>query len=68
MSKPKSIYLWDNMDNTIQKIESLIDLINKGTDLYDPKLWSLDNDSCSLKSSHMIGEFVHKCLITTRFH
>ena len=58
MSKPESIYLWDNVDKTIQIIESRIDLINRKTDLYDPKFCSQDNDGCSLKSSHIIGEFM----------
>ena len=58
MSKTESIYMWDNLDNTIQRIESLIDLINRGTDLYDSKYCSKDNEGCSLKSSHIIGEFM----------
>ena len=58
MCKPESIYMWDNVDNTIQRDESQIDLINRKTDLYDPKFCSEDNDGCSLKSSHIIGEFV----------
>ena len=58
MSKPESIYMWDNVDNTIQMFESRIDLINRKTDLYDPKVSSQDNDGCSLKSSHIIGEFM----------
>ena len=37
MSKPESIYMWDNVDKTIQIIESKIDLMNRRTDLYDPK-------------------------------
>ena len=32
--------MWDNVDNTIQIIESLIDLISKTTDLYDPQYCS----------------------------
>ena len=58
MSKPKSIYIWENVDKTIQIIESWIDLINKRTDLYDPQYCSKDNKDCSLKSSHIIEEFV----------
>ena len=50
--------MWYNVDNTIQRIESRIDLINRRNDLYDPKFCSQDNDGCSLKSSHIIGEFV----------
>ena len=55
MSKTESIYMWDNVYNTTQTIESLIDLINRKTDLYDPKFCSQDNDGCSLKYSHIIG-------------
>ena len=58
MSKPESIYMWDNVENTIKIIESRIDLINRKTDLYDPTFPHQDNDGCSLKSSHIIGEFV----------
>ena len=55
MSKPESIYMWDNVDKTIQRIESQIDLINRRTDLYDPKYCSQDNEGCSLKYSYIIG-------------
>ena len=58
MSKPESIYMWDNVDKTIQRIESQVELISKTTDLYDPQYCSKDNGECSLKSSHIIGEFV----------
>ena len=58
MSKPESIYMWDNVDKTVQRIESRIDLINKRTDLYDPQYCSKDNEDCSLKSYYIIGEFV----------
>ena len=58
MSKPESIYMWDNVDNTIERIESRVELINKTTDLYDPQYCSKDNEDCSLKSSHIIVEFV----------
>ena len=59
--------MWENVDNTIQLIESRIDLINSKTDLYDPNFFSQDNDGCSLKSFHIIGEFMamkkqHDCL------
>ena len=50
--------MWENVDNTIQIIESRINLINRKTDLYDPNFFSQDNDICSLKSSHIIGEFM----------
>ena len=55
MSKPEANYMWGNMDNTIQIIESRIELINRTTDLYDPKFCSQDNDGCSQISSHIIG-------------
>ena len=47
MIKPEANYMWGNVDNTIQIIESRIDLINRKTDLYDPKFCSQDNDGCS---------------------
>ena len=50
--------MWGNVDNTIQIIESRIDLINRTTDLYDPTFFSQDNDSCSQKPSHIIEEFM----------
>ena len=46
------------MDNTIQIIESRIDLINSKADLYYPTFFSQNNDGCSHKLSHIIGEFV----------
>ena len=58
MSKPKSIYMWENVDNTIQIIESRIDLFTKKTDLYYPRYCSKDNEDLSFKSSHIIGTFV----------
>ena len=58
MSKAEANYMWVNADNIIQIIESRIDLINRTTDLYDPKYCSPDNDGCSQKSSLNIGEFV----------
>ena len=58
MIKPESIYIGENVDNTIQIIESRIDLINRKTDLYDPQFCSQENYGCSLKSSHIIGEFM----------
>ena len=60
MSKPKSIYMWENVDNTIQRIESRIDLIKKRIYLYDPHYYSKDNEDCSLKYYHIIGELVPK--------
>ena len=58
MSKPDSIYIWGNVEKTIQIIESQLDLIYKTTDLYDPQYFSKYNEYCSLKYSHLIGEFV----------
>ena len=58
MSKPESIYTWDNVDKTIQRIESRTHLINKRTYLYYPQYCSKDNEYCSLKYSRIIGEFV----------
>ena len=58
MSKPEANYVWGNVDDTIQIIGSRIDLINRTTNLYDPKCFSPDNDGCSQQSSHNIGEFV----------
>ena len=58
MSEPEANYMWGNVENTIQIIESRIDLINRKTDLYDPNLFSPENDVCSKQSSHNIGEFV----------
>ena len=43
ISKPESIHMWDNVDKTIQRIESWIDLINRRTDLYDPNFFPKDN-------------------------
>ena len=54
MSKPESIYMWDDVDKTIQIIESQIELINRRTYLYDSKYCSQDNESCLLKYSHII--------------
>ena len=59
MSKPQSIYMWENVDKTTQRIDSLIDLFLKTTDLYDPQYIFKDNEDYSLKSLHIIGEFVH---------
>ena len=58
MSKPDSIFMWDNVDKSIQIIELRIDLINRKTDLYYSKFCSQENDGCSLKSSHIIREFI----------
>ena len=57
MSKPESIYMWDNVGNTTQIIDSRIDLINKIIDLYYPQYYSKDNEDCSLLYSQIIGVF-----------
>ena len=54
MSKPQSIYMWENVDKTTKRIESRIDLLSKTTDLYYPQYFSKDNEYFSLKSSHII--------------
>ena len=46
------------MDRIIQIIESQIDLISKTTDLYNSQYCSKDNEDCSLKSYHIIREFL----------
>ena len=58
MIKPESIYMWYNVDKAIQIIEWQIDLISKTIDLYDPQYYSKKSEDCSLKYSHIIGEFV----------
>ena len=58
MSKPEANYMWGNVENSIQIIESRVDLINRKTDLYDPIFFTQDNDGCSQKSSHIVGEFL----------
>ena len=58
MGKPAANYMWGNVDDTIQVIESKIDLINRTPDLYDPKCCSPENDGRSQRSSHNIGGFV----------
>ena len=58
MSKPEENYMWGNVDNTIEIIESKIDLINRTTDLHEPKFCSPDNYGCSQQSSHNIEELV----------
>ena len=50
--------MWENVENTIQRIDSQIDLISKTTNLYYTQYCSKDNEDCSLKSSHIIGEIL----------
>ena len=58
MSKPKADYMWVNVDNNIQIIESKIDLINRTTGLYDLNFFSQDNNGCSQQASLNIGQLV----------
>ena len=46
MIKPESIYMLDNVEKNIQRIESLIYFIYKTIDLYDPQYFSKDNENC----------------------
>ena len=55
MGNPEANYMWGNVENTIQGIESRIDLIHRTTDVCDPKFCSQDNAGCSQRSSHNIG-------------
>ena len=55
MSNTSTNYKWGKVYDTIQVIESRIDLINRTTDLYEPKFCSPDNYGCSQRSSHNIG-------------
>ena len=50
MSKSKSIYVWNNVDNIIQRIESQIDFNYHTTDLYDSQLCSKEDEDCSFQS------------------
>ena len=59
MIKSKSTYVWDNVDNIIQIIESQIDFIYHTTDLYDPQFCSREEIDCSLQSSKCIRELMH---------
>ena len=59
MIKPQSNYAWVNVYKTIQIIDSQIGLSSKTIDLYYLQYFSKDNEYCSLKSSYIIGEFVH---------
>ena len=58
MSKPQSIYIWENVDTIIQRIKSQFDLSFNKTDLYYSQYCSKENKDCLLKSSHIIGEFL----------
>ena len=56
MSKPQSIYMWDNVEKTFQRIESRIVLVFKTINLYYPQYRSKYNEDWSLKYSHIIRE------------
>ena len=46
MSKQKSIYVWNDIENIIQRIESRIDSISHTIDLYDSQLCSKEDEDC----------------------
>ena len=54
MSNTLAEYKWQIVVQNIEEIESLIELENRTTDLYDPKFCHPDNDG----ASHIIGGFV----------
>ena len=58
MSKYKSICVWDNVDNIIQIIESLIDFNSHKTDFYDSKYCSKEYEYYSLQSFNCNGKMV----------
>ena len=47
MSKYNSIYVWDNVDNIIHIVESLIDFKSKTSDLYNIKYCPKESEDCS---------------------
>ena len=58
MSKPQSVYMWEDVDTIIHRIESQIDLIPKTTYIYESQYFPKDNEDCSLKYYNIIGEFM----------
>ena len=54
MSKPQSIYMWENVDRIIQKIESRIDFDSQKTEFYDSQYYSKEDEYCLLESSHFL--------------
>ena len=58
MSKSQSIYMWDNDDRIILRIESRIDLESKTADLYDSQYCSKEDEDRSIQSYHFIRELV----------
>ena len=47
--KSKSVYVWYNVDNIIQRIESRIDLNSHTTYLYNSQFFSKEHENCSLQ-------------------
>ena len=58
MGKSQSIYVCENVDMIIQRIESQIDLFSKTVYLYDSQFFSKDKKDCSLQYSHIIRELL----------
>ena len=56
MSKSQSIYIWNNVDRIILRIESLIGFEFKTTNVYYSQYWSKKDEDCSLQSSRFIRE------------
>ena len=54
MSNTSAEYKWQIVVQNIEEIESLTDLENRTTDLYDPKFCHPDTDG----ASHIIGRYV----------
>ena len=40
--------MYDNVENTIQRVESQMDLTYKTTYLYDPQYFSKNNEDCTM--------------------
>ena len=58
MSKSKSIYVWDDVDDIIQIIESKIDFIYHTTGLYYLKFYSKEDEDNSLQYFNYIRELL----------
>ena len=54
MSKSQSIYMWDNVDRIIQRIESRIDFDSKTKYLHYSQYISKEDEDCSIQSSLFI--------------
>ena len=59
MRKSSSIYVRDNVDKTIQRIDSLIDFNPHKIDLFDSQFCSKEDEDCSLQSYKCIGNLVN---------